>query len=125
MAQCEKVRADPSGVWASSNLKCSEIVNSLPYESLYHVKISPVSKKGRRLALISKIETAKMAQSILPEDFRLRTADANHCRPESVTSQRLQTLCSFPMRFLQYFTCKSVITNPMFVPNTISAVFPM
>ena len=40
-------------------------------------------------------------------------------------NQWLQTLCSFPMRFLPYFTCKSVVTNPMFVPNTISALFRM
>ena len=50
----------------------------------------------------------------------------------------LQTLCSFPMRFLRYFECKSVVTSPyavfrpkavvthpMFVSNAISAVFRM
>ena len=35
----------------------------------------------------------------------------------------LQTLSSFPMRFLLYFVCKSVVTNPMFVPSPISAKF--
>ena len=41
----------------------------------------------------------------------------------SFINQWLQTLCSFPMRFRRYFACKSMVTHPMFVPNTISAVF--
>ena len=43
----------------------------------------------------------------------------------SYINQWLQTLCSFPMRFLQYFTCKSMVTNLMFVPNAVSGVFRM
>ena len=40
-------------------------------------------------------------------------------------NQWLQTLCSFPMRFLGYFIRKSVVTIPIFVPNAISAIFRM
>ena len=42
-----------------------------------------------------------------------------------VINQWLQILCLFPMRFLGYFGCKSIVTNPMFVPNVISAVSRM
>ena len=34
-------------------------------------------------------------------------------------------VCSFPMRFLRYFACKSVVTNPMFIPNAITPVVRM
>ena len=43
----------------------------------------------------------------------------------SHVNQWLQTLCSFPMRFLQYFICKAEVTNPMFVPNAMFVVFLM
>ena len=36
-------------------------------------------------------------------------------------NQRLPTVCSFPIRFLQYFKCKAVVAKPMFVPNAVSA----
>ena len=41
----------------------------------------------------------------------------------SYAKQLLQIPCSFKMRLLQYFECKSVVINPMFVPYTISAAF--
>ena len=41
----------------------------------------------------------------------------------SNTNLRLQTLCSFSVRFLQSFAYKADVTNPMFVFTTISAVF--
>ena len=34
-------------------------------------------------------------------------------------------VCKALRRLLQYFACKSLATNPMFVPNAISAVFRM
>ena len=51
----------------------------------------------------------------------------------SYVNQRLEIRCSFPIRFLhdfpirllQYFVCKYVVINPMFVPNPISKVFRM
>ena len=42
----------------------------------------------------------------------------------SNVNQRLQGLCSFAIRSLQYLKYKPVATNPMFVPKTMSAVFP-
>ena len=36
---------------------------------------------------------------------------------------RLQTLCSFSVRFLEYFEYKSEVTNPMLVFRAISAIF--
>ena len=49
----------------------------------------------------------------------------SHCDFCSISNVKswLQTLCSFPMRFLSYFAYKSVVTKPMFVLNTISALF--
>ena len=41
----------------------------------------------------------------------------------SNTNLKLQTLCSFSVRFLQSFTYKSEVTNPMFVFNRIYDVF--
>ena len=43
----------------------------------------------------------------------------------SHVKQWSQTLCSFPIRFLQYLKCKSMITNRMFVPDAIVAVSKM
>ena len=57
----------------------------------------------------------------------------------SYINQWLQTVCSFPIRFLryfackclfpiwflQYFACKSVVTNPMVVHNAMSVEFQM
>ena len=43
----------------------------------------------------------------------------------SHVNQWLQTLCSFPIRFLQYFASIAEVTNPMFVPNAISHVNPL
>ena len=48
-----------------------------------------------------------------PWDF----CDLSHINP------RLQTLCSFSVRFMLYFAYKSEVTNPMFVFRAISAIF--
>ena len=36
---------------------------------------------------------------------------------------RLQTLCSFSVRFLMYFAYKSEVTNPMFIFSAVSVAF--
>ena len=40
------------------------------------------------------------------------------CR-SSYINQRLQTLCSFSVRFLLYFAYKSEVTNPMFIFSVV------